>query len=66
MTSGDIPANFVTGSIPLPEGLILLGKAPSDAVVEMILALKQSNFAELERQLYEGTYLSVLVRFMGN
>lgn len=37
-----------------PNGWTKLNRAQGDGVIDLSIALKQSNFAELERQLYEG------------
>ncbi|THH33479.1 hypothetical protein EUX98_g707 [Antrodiella citrinella] len=43
----------VKEDIPSPIGWVKGGPAPSDATIELRIALPQPNFAELERHLYE-------------
>lgn len=45
----------VKDSHPVPAKWTQLGRAASDHVVELRIALKQGQFEDLERHLYEGT-----------
>ena len=38
----------------VPKKWTRIGRAPADAILELRIALKQSQFNELERHLYEG------------
>ena len=40
----------------VPQGWSQVGPAPQDTLLALRIALKQSNFNELERQLLEGLY----------
>lgn len=44
----------VKDSHHVPRKWVRVGEAPSHGVVNLEIALKQSRFDELERQLYEG------------
>ncbi|KAK5626302.1 hypothetical protein RRF57_002017 [Xylaria bambusicola] len=43
----------------VPRGWAKVKRAPADHVMQIQIGLKQSNFAELERQLYQGTSMLV-------
>ena len=43
----------VKETVPHPQGWSKSRPAPADHVIELRIALPQSNFAELERHLYE-------------
>ena len=46
-------AHKLKESVPPPRGWTKSAPAPADHVIELRIALPQSNFAELERHLYE-------------
>lgn len=48
------PSYAVKDSHHVPRKWSRVSEAPSDHVVKLEIALKQSQFDELERQLYEG------------
>jgi tripeptidyl-peptidase-1 len=50
-------AYSVKESHNVPQKWKNLGRAPSDHMLHMQFGLKQGNFAELDRQLYEGMLL---------
>lgn len=39
---------------PVPNGWSRVGPAPAEHLIKLQIGLKQSNFNELERHLYEG------------
>lgn len=43
-----------------------LDRAPADHVVNLQISLKQSQFGELERHLYEGKYIHFFGLLQGN
>lgn len=43
-------------SHPVPNKWANIGKAPSDHVINLQIAVKQSRFEELEKHLHEGTF----------
>ncbi len=55
--AGAIPSSDyvhkVKESIPQPQGWSKSKPAPANHIIELRIALPQSNFAELERHLYE-------------
>ena len=48
----------VKESHPVPRKWSRIGPAPADHVINLQIGLKQGNFNELERHLYEGMYNS--------
>lgn len=41
----------------VPRGWTKVKRAPADHVMQVQIGLKQGNFAELEKQLYEGVFI---------
>jgi tripeptidyl-peptidase-1 len=52
-------AYAVKGKHPVPRPWTQRGRAPSSQMLHLQIGVKQSQFDELERQLYEGTCLFV-------
>ena len=54
-----VPSEYdhkVKESIITPRGWVKQERAPADHAIELRVAIPQSNFAELERRLYEVRY----------
>lgn len=46
---------------PVPQKWSKVGPAPADHVIKLQIGLKQSQFDELERHLYEGACLIIII-----
>lgn len=50
----------VKGSHPVPKGWTQMYRAAGDQLLELRIGLQQGNFKELEKQLLQGEYRSVI------